>query len=106
MMTLPGLALFTAAWSGRRTFSLPWRTASSPPRSCRSCGGCSATAWPCCCFGSYLGDFARIALMGIGIETISPLAKTIPEILFMAYQMTSGGAGFFFFASFEYVLLS
>jgi len=38
--------------------------------------------------GAYLGDFARIGLMGIGIETITPLAKTIPEILFMAYQMT------------------
>jgi Amt family ammonium transporter len=38
--------------------------------------------------GSYIGTLERLFLRGIGMETISPLAKTIPEILFMMYQMT------------------
>ncbi len=38
--------------------------------------------------GPWIGDTARMLLRGVGPETISPLAKTIPEILFMAYQMT------------------
>ena len=38
--------------------------------------------------GAWLGDFARVFLMDIGMESISPLAKTIPESLFMIYQMT------------------
>jgi Amt family ammonium transporter len=38
--------------------------------------------------GALIGNFARSFLSGIGPDTISPLAKTIPEILFMAYQMT------------------
>lgn len=36
----------------------------------------------------WIGDTARMLLRGVGPETISPFAKTIPEILFMAYQMT------------------
>jgi Amt family ammonium transporter len=35
-----------------------------------------------------LGNFERVLLLGIGMDSISPLAKTIPESLFMIYQMT------------------
>jgi Amt family ammonium transporter len=35
-----------------------------------------------------LGNLERALLQGIGIDTVSPLAKTIPESLFMIYQMT------------------
>ena len=35
-----------------------------------------------------LGNFERALLQGIGIDSVSPLAKTIPESLFMLYQMT------------------
>jgi ammonium transporter, Amt family len=38
--------------------------------------------------GSVLGTIDRLFLHGIGMETTSPLAKTIPEALFMIYQMT------------------
>ena len=38
--------------------------------------------------GAYIGDASRALLAGIGLDTVSPLAKTIPEILFMIYQMT------------------
>jgi Amt family ammonium transporter len=35
-----------------------------------------------------LGNLERAMLHGIGIDSVSPLAKTIPESLFMIYQMT------------------
>jgi Amt family ammonium transporter len=38
--------------------------------------------------GAYLGSTSRALLAGIGLDTVSPFAKTIPEILFMTYQMT------------------
>jgi Amt family ammonium transporter len=38
--------------------------------------------------GPVIGSFGRVMLNGIGMETTHPLAKTIPESLFMIYQMT------------------
>src|ERR1043166_8222874 len=38
--------------------------------------------------GSFIGTLDRFLLRNIGMETTSPLAKTIPEVLFAAYQMT------------------
>jgi len=35
-----------------------------------------------------IGTLDRVLLPGIGMETVSPLAKSIPEALFMMYQMT------------------
>lgn len=38
--------------------------------------------------GPAIGTLSRAFLNGIGMETTHPLAKTIPEALFMIYQMT------------------
>jgi Amt family ammonium transporter len=38
--------------------------------------------------GAVIGTLDRIFLQGMSIDSISPLAKTIPESLFMIYQMT------------------
>jgi Amt family ammonium transporter len=38
--------------------------------------------------GPAIGTFGRVLLAGMGMQTISPLAKTIPESVFMIYQMT------------------
>jgi Amt family ammonium transporter len=38
--------------------------------------------------GPAIGTFDRIMLMGMDMNAISPLAKTIPESVFMLYQMT------------------
>ncbi len=38
--------------------------------------------------GSYIGRLDRIFLTGITMTSVSPFAKTIPESLFMIYQMT------------------
>jgi Amt family ammonium transporter len=38
--------------------------------------------------GPVLGTLRRVALYGMGMDSVSPLAPTIPEALFMLYQMT------------------
>src|SRR5436305_14517396 len=35
-----------------------------------------------------LGNVERVLLLGIGMDWVRPFAKTIPESLFMIYQMT------------------
>src|SRR5262249_55676045 len=88
MMTIPGLALFysgmvrkknvlaTMAQSLAATFivSIVWALV----------GYSLAFSGD----GAWLGNLDRVLLNGIGMDSISPLAKTIPESLFMIYQMT------------------
>src|SRR5499427_2088261 len=88
MMTIPGLALFyagmvrkknvlaTMAQSLAATFlvSIVWA----------SIGYSLAFTGE----GAFIGTLERIFLNGMGMDEISPLAKTIPESLFMIYQMT------------------
>ncbi len=38
--------------------------------------------------GAWIGDLSRFMMRGLTVESISPLAKTIPESVFMMYQMT------------------
>ncbi|HEX5509567.1 MAG TPA: ammonium transporter [Pseudolabrys sp.] len=88
MMTIPGLALFycgmvrkknvlaTMAQSLAATFlvSVLWAIV-----------GYSLTFTG---DGALIGSLQRIFLRGMSMDSISPLAKTIPESLFMIYQMT------------------
>jgi Amt family ammonium transporter len=88
MMTIPGLALFysgmvrkknvlaTMAQSLAATFlvSILW-----------SVIGYTLTFTG---DGAFIGTMDRIFLSGMAMDSISPLAKTIPESLFMIYQMT------------------
>ena len=88
MMTVPGLALFyagmvrkknvlaTMAQSLAATFlvSILW-----------AFFGYSLTFTG---DGAFIGTLDRVFLYGMGPESISPFAKTIPEALFMIYQMT------------------
>ncbi|HET7848611.1 MAG TPA: ammonia channel protein, partial [Pseudolabrys sp.] len=88
MMTIPGLALFycgmvrkknvlaTMAQSLAATFlvSVLWAIV-----------GYSLTFTG---DGALIGTLQRIFLRGLSMDSISPLAKTIPESLFMIYQMT------------------
>jgi Amt family ammonium transporter len=88
MMTIPGLALFyagmvrkknvlaTMAQSMAATFlvSVLWAVA-----------GYSLTFTG---DGAFIGTLNRVFLQGITLASISPLATTIPESLFMLYQMT------------------
>ena len=88
MMTLPGLALF---YSGmvRKKHVLAVMAQSAAATALVS------ILWVAVAYslsftgeGAYLGGLSRAFLQGIGLETVSPFAKTIPELLFMAYQMT------------------
>src|SRR6187399_2320294 len=38
--------------------------------------------------GPAIGTFERVMLLGMSMDAISPFAKTIPESVFMLYQMT------------------
>ena len=88
MMTLPGLALFYAGMVRKKNVLATMAQS------------VAATAivsilWVGCAYslafsgdGQYLGNFSRALMLGVGMETTSPFAKTIPEMLFMAYQMT------------------
>ena len=88
MMTIPGLALFyagmvrkknmlaTMAQSLAATFlvSILWAVVGY---SLAFTGG-----------GAFIGTLERILLDGVTLDAVSPLAKTIPESLFIIYQMT------------------
>ncbi|PPQ40404.1 ammonium transporter [Rhodoblastus acidophilus] len=88
MMTLPGLALFYAGMVRKKNVlaTMAQSLMATALVSLLWFGiGYSLTfrgdnAW--------IGDFSAIFLNGIGLESISTLAKTIPELLFCAYQMT------------------
>jgi ammonium transporter, Amt family len=88
MMTLPGLALFYAGMVRKKNVlsTLAQSTASI---------GLISLLWFVFGYslsfsgdGAYLGNFDRLFLNGITMEGVSPFAKTIPEMLFMLYQMT------------------
>ncbi len=88
MMTLPGLALFYCGMVRKKNILATMAQSLVATAVVSILWGLFGYSLAFSGEGAYLGDFARIALMGIGVETVSPLAKTIPEILFMAYQMT------------------
>ena len=88
MMTLPGLALFYAGMVRRKNVlaTMAQSAAATALVSILWVGLAYSLAFSG--DGAYLGDLSRVFLAGIGMDTVSPLAKTIPELLFMAYQMT------------------
>ena len=88
MMTLPGLALFYAGMVRKKN------VLATMAQSAASIAIVSIL-WVAIGYslaftgdGAYLGGVSRAFLAGSGMDTTSPLAKTIPEMLFMAYQMT------------------
>ena len=88
MMTLPGLALFYAGMVRKKNVlaTMAQSAAATALVSLLWFAGGYSLAFSG--EGAALGDLSRVFLAGIGVDSISPLAKTIPEMLFMAYQMT------------------
>jgi Amt family ammonium transporter len=88
MMTLPGLALFYAGMVRKKNVlaTMAQSFAATAIVSILWIGAGYSLAFSGS--GAIIGNLDRVFLSGIGMETVSPLAKTIPEILFMAYQMT------------------
>jgi Amt family ammonium transporter len=88
MMTIPGLALFYAGMVRKKNVL-------ATMAQCMAATFLVSILWACIGYslaftgdGAYIGTLERIFLRGMTIDAISPLAKTIPESLFMIYQMT------------------
>src|SRR6185295_8650480 len=88
MMTIPGLALFYAGMVRKKNVLATMMQSLAAV-------GIVSILWALIGYtlafsgdAPALGNFERAFLHGIGMDTVSPLAKTIPESLFMIYQMT------------------
>jgi ammonium transporter, Amt family len=87
MMTIPGLALFYSGMVRKKNVLATMAQSLAAT-------GLVTVLWAIVGYslafvgdGPVLGTFARVFLNGMGMGSISPLAKTIPESLFMIYQM-------------------
>jgi ammonium transporter, Amt family len=88
MMSIPGLALFYCGMVRKKNVLATMAQT-------LVCVLVGSLLWAVFCYslafsgdGWFIGTLDRFLLRNIGMETTSPLAKTIPEVLFAAYQMT------------------
>ena len=88
MMTLPGLALFYGGMVRKKNVL-------ATMAQCLAATALVSILWVAVGYslafhgdGALIGDLDRVFLYGMGMDAISPLAPTIPESLFMLYQMT------------------
>ena len=88
MMTIPGLALFYAGMVRKKNVL-------ATMAQCMAATFLVSVLWAIIGYsltftgdGAYIGTLDRIFLNGMALNSISPFAKTIPESLFMIYQMT------------------
>jgi ammonium transporter, Amt family len=88
MMTIPGLALFYAGMVRKKNI-LATMAQSFAATALVSVLWC-AIGYTLAFHGSgpWLGEMGRAFFLNMGMDTVSPFAKTIPELLFAAYQMT------------------
>ncbi|MDE3177349.1 MAG: ammonium transporter [Pseudomonadota bacterium] len=88
LMTLPGLALFYSGMVRRKNILATMAQSVAATAIVSLLWFALAYSLAFAGGGALLGGVSRAFLAGIGVETTSPLAPTIPEMLFMAYQMT------------------
>src|SRR5487761_2351763 len=88
MMTIPGLALFYAGMVRKKNVL-------ATMAQCMAATFLVSILWAVFGYsltftgdGAYIGTLDRVFLNGMTLNSISPFAKTIPESLFMIYQMT------------------
>lgn len=88
MMTIPGLALFYAGMVRKKnvlsTMAMSFAAVAVVSLLWAALGYTLAFSGD----GAVIGSLERIFLRGLGMESVSASAKTIPESLFMLYQMT------------------
>ncbi|MEA2976632.1 MAG: ammonium transporter, Amt family [Alphaproteobacteria bacterium] len=88
MMTLPGLALFYAGMVRKKNVLATMAQSLAATMLVSILWAAIGYSLSFSGDGPIIGTLNRAFLNGIGMETVSPLASTIPEILFMIYQMT------------------
>jgi ammonium transporter, Amt family len=88
MMSIPGLALFYCGMVRKKNVL-------STMAQTLLCVCVGSILWLAACYslifsgdGALIGNLARVFFRDIGMQTTSPFAPTIPELLFAAYQMT------------------
>lgn len=88
MMTLPGLALFYSGMVRKKNVLATMAQSLVATAVVSILWFAVAYSLVFTGDGAYLGSLSRAFLSGVGLDTTSPFAKTIPEMLFMTYQMT------------------
>ena len=88
MMTLPGLALFYAGMVRKKNVLATMAQSFAATALVSLLWFVAAYSLSFSGTGAFLGNGSRLVLSGIGLETVSSWAPTIPEMLFCAYQMT------------------
>src|SRR4051795_9862390 len=88
MMTIPGLALFYCGMVRKKCVLATMAQSLLCTFLCSILWALIGYSLTFTGEGPFIGTLDRLMLRGIGMESISPFAKTIPEALFMLYQMT------------------
>ncbi|MFN3658630.1 MAG: ammonium transporter [Pseudolabrys sp.] len=88
MMTIPGLALFYAGMVRKKNVLATMAQSLSATFLVSILWAVVGYSLAFTGEGAVIGTLDRIFLNGMTMDSISPLAKTIPESLFMIYQMT------------------
>jgi Amt family ammonium transporter len=88
MMTIPGLALFYAGMVRKKNVLATMAQSLAATAVVSVLWLVLAYSLTFTGDGAFLGSLQRAFLHGMGMDAVSPFAKTIPESLFMLYQMT------------------
>jgi Amt family ammonium transporter len=88
MMTIPGLALFYSGMVRKKNVLATMAQSLAATMLVSILWAAIGYSLSFTGDGPVIGTLSRVLLQGIGMETTSALASTIPEILFMLYQMT------------------
>ena len=88
MMSIPGLALFYSGMVRKKNVLATMAQTFAATALCSVLWMAIGYTLAFTGAGPVIGTLNRIMMRGIGMDTISPLAPTIPEALFLIYQMT------------------
>ncbi|HEY7231758.1 MAG TPA: ammonium transporter [Pseudolabrys sp.] len=88
MMTIPGLALFYAGMVRKKNVLATMAQSLAATFLVSILWALIGYSLAFTGDGAFIGTINRVLLNGVTLDAVSPLAKTIPESLFMIYQMT------------------
>src|SRR6478672_6020659 len=88
MMTIPGLALFYCGMVRKKNVLATMAQSFACTALCSLLWFIVGYTLSFVGDGSWLGTFERLFLRNIGMDAVSPFAPTIPELLYVVYQMT------------------